>query len=99
MNPDSTLELILTPRQCEQLGEFVDRQRDRFTIFCVLAHSYVPAAGGSVLRLQFRAVDRKVAAKAVKILRSAEARCELLSEETGGRSSPTSLRSRSSRPL
>jgi len=70
-----TVEFALTSQQARLLEPLLvlQRCRDKSVIFSVLAQSYVPAVGAAVLRLQFRIVDRKTAAKAIKILRAADA--------------------------
>jgi hypothetical protein len=42
-------------------------------VFAVLAGSYVPELGRGVVRLQCKLIGRKTAARAIKILRAAEA--------------------------
>jgi hypothetical protein len=74
LTASQTVEFALTSQQAQLLEPLLvlQRCRDKSVIFSVVSQSYVPAVGAGVLRLQFRIVDRKTAAKAIKILRQAE---------------------------
>jgi len=74
LDASTQIELPLTNEQAELFRGITDLQRLHrgSVIFCLLAGSYVPEVGRGVVRLQAKLVDRKPAAKALKILRSAQ---------------------------
>jgi hypothetical protein len=74
LEASQAVQFALTSQQAQLLEPLLvlQRCRDRSVIFSVATQSYVPAVGAGVLRLQFRIVDRKTAAKALKILRASD---------------------------
>ena len=65
-----TIEISLDLAQRSQFAELLQAQREHGgTIFCLLANSFVPCAGASILRLQCRVVDKVNARKVIKLIR------------------------------
>jgi hypothetical protein len=69
------IELPLTDSQADLFAGLTELQRLQrgSVVFAVLAGSYVPELGRGVVRLQCKLIGRKTAARAIKILRAAEA--------------------------
>jgi hypothetical protein len=67
----NVIELRLTDEQAELFRSYIESQKrqEEFAIFAIIAHSFDPAAGRALIRLQVARVPWSVEKRIVKILR------------------------------